>query len=190
MGKLSRPSPLFLRQAAAFIAERKQINIAEAQDTLLDELRRGTIVAGGIIPLSIHPDPDVAWTHPATTEELIGRGQWLHQPVDWKLSRLGRFRDITIESHSLEARFPKPREGVHGARRRPPDSEVKAAVQRYVDRQNSVSEPTSYKGAWREVGKELPETTRDQVEDALREIRGSGKRGRPRKKNPTSKFPA
>jgi hypothetical protein len=183
MGALPKPSPLFLQEAVAFIAERKQINMAEAQDTLLDELRRGTIVARGVLPLTLHPKPDVAWAHhPATTEESIHRGQWF-QSVDWKLSRLGRFRDITIESHSLEARFPKSREGVRGTRRRPPHSEVEAAVRRYVDQEAGKS--TSITRAWSYVKNELPKATKEQTIAALRKTEGGPKsRGRPRKKNP------
>ena len=183
MGALPKLSPLYLQEAAAFIAERKQINIAEAQDTLLDELRRGTIVARGVLPLTLHPKPDFAWAHhPATTEESIHRGQWF-QSVDWKLSRLGRFRDITIESHSLEARFPKSREGVRGTRRRPPHSEVEAAVRRYVDQEAGKS--TSITRAWSYVKNELPKATKEQTIAALRKTEGGPKsRGRPRKKNP------
>jgi hypothetical protein len=182
MGVLPQPSRLFLPEAVEFIAERKQINMAEAQNTLLDELQRGTMVAHGILPLSSHPNPDVAWAHPATTEELIGRGQWL-QPVDWERNRLGRFRKITIESHSLEARFPKPREGVRGARRCPPHSEVEAAVRRYVNQE--AGKDTSTSRAWSYVKNELPKATKEQTIAALRKIEGGPKsRGRPRKKNP------
>jgi hypothetical protein len=179
MAKPPNPRPLTLVEAAAFVADRRQIEPDEARRILLRLLQSGAIVARGAVPLNAHPDAGRAWQLSVSTNYGdIPSGTWFLE-VDWILGRVGRYRHITIAETDLTALFRASR----GPGTRAALDAVKKAVGAYVKSEQDEGRNTSTKRAEVFVRGELPGVTRAQILEALHELGTPKLPGRPCKKN-------
>jgi hypothetical protein len=180
MAKSANPRRLTLAEAAAFIADRRQIESDESRRILLALLQNDEITGRGAVPLSALPDVNRAWQHPvAPSVQDIPSGAWFLE-VDWTLGHLGRYRHITIAETDLTALFRAAR----GPGVRPSSTTVKKVVADYVASAHKDQKPTSQVGCLAYKKTHLPGATRAQVLAEYRSVEPPKPPGRPRKGNP------
>jgi len=181
MAELANPRRLTLAEAAAFVADRRQIEPDEARRILLRLLQSGAIVARGDAPLNAHRDAGWAWRYSAgqATRGDIPASAWF-LPVDWTLGHVGRYRHITIAETDLTALFRAAR----GPGLRSSSTAVKKVVEDYAALENKDQRPLSQTRCWAHVKKHLSGATRAQTLAELRNLEPPKQRGTPRKENP------
>jgi len=179
MAKPPNPRPLTLAEAAAFVANRRQIEPDEARRNLLALLRNGEIAARGAVPLNALPDVEQAWRNAAREDKDIPASEW-SRAVDWDRGRVWRYREITIAETDLTAWFRASR----GPGARPSSIAVKKVVEDYAALEHKNQRPLSQTRCWAHVKKHLSGATRAQTLAELRNLEPPKQRGRPRKENP------
>jgi hypothetical protein len=96
---------LLLHEAVAFVVERCECGLEEAQRALLRAFREDTIAARARLPIN-YPG-----RHPSWPEELcdvdVYPEHW-YVAVDWENDCLGVSRSVTVKRASLEQWLPKP----------------------------------------------------------------------------------
>jgi hypothetical protein len=171
---VAEPANLRLLEAAAFVADRRQIQPNEARSLLLRRLQDGGITARGDVPLNAHRDADLAWR---LCEGRASRGNipasaWF-VAVDWTRGHVGRYRHVTIAETNLAALFSAQRRGTRPVA----DAAVGKAVKDCVALAHKDQKPTSQIGCLAYMGIHLPGATRAQILHVYRNLEPPKPRG-------------
>jgi hypothetical protein len=99
---LPNPDSLSLSEAATLVRERCDCSNGKAKEALRRAGLGGRLEAGGSIPLSAHPNPDVRARHSARRREALKPADWDNN-IDWIAGTVGPYSSVLIVRASIEA---------------------------------------------------------------------------------------
>ena len=131
---------LTLTDAVALVKERGDCAEDEAKQGLRRAGLDGRLEACGLIPLSVHPDPNIRARHPARKSEDLRPVDW-NGNIDWIEGTIGPYFSVLIKRTSIEAWLDMGREAESSpTMRRANESKIKATIKLEYDKAESANE--------------------------------------------------
>jgi hypothetical protein len=152
---LPSPESLSLREAVAFVCERRGCSKQEAKEALPRAGLDGRLVASGSIPLSAHPNPVVRKRHPARRREDLRSDDWANG-IDWTAGTVGPYSSVLIKRASIEAWLGVPPVAQSAPVKPAPDGAINREIRAEYDRAEAATrKPPNLKEIVQPVQREL-----------------------------------